>query len=443
MTLPAPDEDSMRVYVETLGCKVNQFESQAIESILRERGHEIVPGPETCDAAVLNTCAVTAESERKSRQALRRLRAAAPDAPIAVCGCWTQLKADTAAELGALVVTGSRGHREIAEELERAYASRAPAIHRDEALRRRVFEPLPAGRLEGRTRALLKIQDGCSNFCAYCIIPYTRGPSRSLPPEDCAAEAARLAGEGCREIVITGIEIASYGRDLTPRATLADAVEAIAAAAPGIRLRLGSLEPRAVTEDFVSRMERLDALCPHFHLSLQSGCDETLGRMRRRYDTAAFLRAVRLLEAGFPGCALGADLITGFPGETEEEFLKTLAFLRECGFAFLHVFPYSERPGTPAASMEGSVPKAVRKERAGRASAVAEELSKAYRAAQIGRVLSVLPESRTGDCWTGHAENYCEVVFSGNAARNFVVSVQITGERDGKLVGFSTCGGEI
>ena len=432
----------MKVYVETLGCKVNQFESQAIESLLRERGHEIVPSPEACDAAVLNTCAVTAESERKSRQALRRLCAAAPDATIAVCGCWTQLRADTAAELGALIVTGSRGHREIAEELERAYSDHAAVIHRDEALRRRSFEPLPAGRLEGRTRSLLKIQDGCSNFCAYCIIPYTRGPSRSLPPEACAAEAARLAGEGCRELVITGIEIASYGRDLTPRSVLADAVEAVADAAPETRLRLGSLEPRAVTEDFVSRMAGLKGLCPHFHLSLQSGCDGTLRRMRRKYDTAAFLRAVRLLEAGFPGCAVGADLITGFPGETEEEFGTTLAFLRECGFAFLHVFPYSERPGTPAATMKGSVPKAVRKERAARAIAVAEELSSAYRAKQIGRTLAVLPESRMENGWTGHAENYCEVIFTGDAARNFVVSVQITGERDGKLVGFSTCGGE-
>ncbi len=425
----------MKIYVETLGCKVNQFESQAMEALLRSHGHEIVLSPEGCDAVILNSCAVTAESERKSRQALRKLMAAAPGAVSAVCGCWTQLRPEAGEALGADVVGGSRGHAQIVSDLEAALESRQKALHHDEALQRRVFEPLPAGRLEGRTRAMIKIQDGCSNFCTYCIIPYTRGPSRSLPPEDCAAEAAAIAAQGVTEIIITGIEVASYGRDLKPKCTLADAVEAIAKAAPGVRLRLGSLEPRVITEEFAARLGAIPGLCPHFHLSLQSGCDETLKRMHRRYTTEEFDNAVQRLRQVFPGCAIGADLITGFPGETEAEFETTLAFLEKVQFSFLHVFPYSQRPGTPADRMEGQVPKAEKKARAQRAIAVAERLTKAYLEAQVGKTLSVLLETEKDGVWHGHGENYCEVLAHGPGARGMVANVQIFGEKNGKLDG--------
>ena len=425
----------MKIYVETLGCKVNQFESQAMEALLRQKGHEIVLSPDGCDGVILNSCAVTAESERKSRQALRRLMEKAPEAVYAVCGCWTQLRPEAGEALGAHVVGGSRGHEEIVNDLEAAYFERKTALHHDEALKRRVFEPLPAGRLEGRTRALLKIQDGCSNFCTYCVIPYTRGPSRSLAPEECARGARAIAAQGVREIVITGIEVASYGRDLRPRCTLADAVEAVANAAPGTRLRLGSLEPRVVTEEFCRRLAALEGICPHFHLSLQSGCDATLQRMHRRYTAQEFYDAVELLRKHFPGCAIGADLITGFPGETEEEFSQTLAFLEKVNFSFLHVFPYSQRPGTPADSMPGQVPKAEKKARAQRAIAVAEKLTEKYLEAQVGKTLSVLLETEKDGVWYGHGKNYCEVAVTGDGERSFVANVQISGVKNQKLIG--------
>jgi len=423
----------MRIYLQTLGCKVNQYETQAMERILLERGHELAPEPAGCDVCVVNTCAVTAESGRKSRQAVRRLRGLCPDAVIAVCGCYSQISPEDAAALGADLVAGSGGRAAFLDALERTAADRAPQVLVDNALRRRTFEVLPAGNLAGRTRAMLKIQDGCSNFCAYCIIPYARGPVRSLPLEDAAAEAERLGAAGYREIVVTGIEIASYGRDLPGKPTLADAVCAVADAAPGVRIRLGSLEPRVVTEDFCRRLSALPTLCPHFHLSLQSGCDATLERMRRRYDTARFYESVSLLRARFPNCGLTADLIVGFPGETEAEFEATLAFLRRCAFSAMHIFPYSRRPGTPADKMPDQRTAAEKHDRARRAAAAAAECGAAFLRAQIGKTLSVLFEQEADGVSRGHAGNYCEVCTPGTGLRNTVRRVRITGT-DGALL---------
>ena len=270
----------MNIHIHTLGCKVNQFESQALETLLVARGHQIVEeeSPD-CACYIINTCAVTAESGRKSRQAVRRLRDLNPNALVAVCGCYAQITPHEVEKLGADLVAGSGNRVQFVEDLEHLMRTRTHLVRVDEALRRRVYEPLPAGSLAGRTRAMLKIQDGCSNFCAYCIIPYARGPVRSLPLADAAKQAAELAAEGYRELVITGLEIASYGKDLQSGETLAIVVCAIASAAPGVRLRLGSQEPRVVTEAFCTRLQALPAQCPHFHLSLQSGCDATLRRM--------------------------------------------------------------------------------------------------------------------------------------------------------------------
>ena len=341
----------MKVYIHTLGCKVNQYESQALATVLTSRGHTVVPRSGDFDVFIVNTCAVTAESGRKSRQAIRRLKAERPDALCAVCGCYSQLSPDDIKALNADLVAGSGNRLRFVSELERIYDDRRALVDIDDPLRRRDYEQLPAGNLGSHTRAILKIQDGCSNFCSYCIIPYARGPVRSLPVSDAASEASRLRDAGFKEIVVTGIEIASYGKDLKNGETLADVIAAISSAAPGVRLHLGSLEPRVVTEEFCGRLKRISDLCPHFHLSLQSGCDATLSRMHRRYTTEDFFAVTERLRAAFPGCAIAADVIAGFPGETEEEFAETLGFLRRCRFAFLHVFPYSRRPGTPAASM--------------------------------------------------------------------------------------------
>lgn len=413
----------MKYAVYTLGCKVNQYETQALETMLRERGFE--PVESGADVVIVNTCAVTAESGRKSRQAIRRLQSRNPGALTVVCGCYSQLEPERTAALGAEIVFGSGDKHALADAIERAL----PAVMVDDPFQRRAFEPLPAGAVSGRTRAMLKIQDGCDNFCSYCVIPYTRGRVRSLPLEECTAQAVRLAGEGFAEIVVTGIEIASYGKDLPGRPTLADAVEAIAHGAARARIHLGSLEPTAVTEEFCARLAALGNLCPHFHLSLQSGCDDTLRRMNRKYDTAGFLQVCRRLRSAFPGCALTADLICGFPGESEADFAQTLAFLEQCGFFHVHAFPYSARPGTKAAQMPGQLTREEKEARVRRAGEVIGRLRQAYLKSCVGRTLPVLFENDR----EGHADNYCPVRIGGQAVRGAVENVRILGA-DGEVL---------
>ncbi len=418
----------MKYAVYTLGCKVNQYETQALESMLRDRGFERTEGG--ADVVIVNTCAVTAESGRKSRQAIRRLQGQNPGALTVVCGCFAQLEPDQTAALGADILFGSGDKHALAEAIVRAL----PERNVDDPFQRRVFEPLPAGAVDGRTRAMLKIQDGCDNFCAYCVIPYTRGRVRSMPLDICAEQAAALAGEDFAEIVLTGIEIASYGKDLPGRPGLADAVEAVAKAAPGARIRLGSLEPTVVTEAFCARLAALGNVCPHFHLSLQSGCDDTLARMRRKYDTAAFYDVCQRLRRHFPGCALTADLICGFPGESEADFAQTLAFLEKCGFLFVHAFPYSVRPGTRAADMPGQLSRAEKEDRVRRAGTVIARMQRAYLDSCVGRVLPVLFENAHG----GHSDNYCQVRIRGTAERGSVKNVRITAVEGDVLLGEST-----
>ena len=424
----------MKYAVTTLGCKVNQFETQAMETMLRARGH-VPTDAGDADVVIVNTCAVTAESGRKSRQAVRRMLADNPGAIAAVCGCFSQIEPDAAASLGAAVVFGSGDRAGFVEAVERAVNEHLTERSVDEALRRTAFEHLPAGALEGRTRAYLKIEDGCDNFCTYCVIPYARGRVRSMPLADIRSEAARLQDEGFRELIVTGIEISSYGKDLRDGSGLADAVCAASASAPETRVRLGSLEPTVVTENFCDRLQRAGNVCRHFHLSLQSGCDRTLRAMHRKYDTARFLRAVGLLRAAFPGCALTADLIAGFPGETEADFRETLALIRRVGFAEMHIFPYSPRPGTPAASMPDQLTHAEKNARAALAQAAAQEMQSAYLDAQVGTTLPVLFETAHGGVWQGHSDNYCEVCARGEQLHGIMKNIQITG-RDGlKLVG--------
>ena len=424
----------MRVAIYTLGCKVNQYETQAMEQELLRRGHTLVPFDEAADVYVVNTCSVTAVSDHKSRQMLRRAKTLNPAAIVAGCGCYVQTHPEEAAGLGLDLVSGSGGHMAFVDLLEQAAGTRTPVVQVDEALRRRTFEILPAGGLTDRTRAMLKVEDGCANFCSYCIIPYARGPVRSLPLEKAVEETKRLAREGYRELVLTGIEISSYGRDLEENVTLTDLIEALSAAAGEMRLRLGSLEPRTVTEDFCRRLCRLPNLCPHFHLSLQSGCDETLRRMNRRYDTARYSQSVSLLREYFDRPAITTDLIVGFPGETEEEFAATLAFMETCAFASVHVFPYSIRPGTPAAKME-QISKDVKEERARRAGQTAEALHRAYLTDCVGTVYPVLFEQPRGGRFIGHAPNYMEVAVKGEDLHNQLRLVRVTGVEGNHLTG--------
>ena len=304
----------------------------------------------------------------------------------------------------------------------------------DKAFERRVFEVLPAGGQSHRTRDMLKVEDGCVNFCTYCIIPYARGPVRSLPLEKAVEQAAGLKADGYQEIVLTGIEISSWGKDLKNGLSLIDLIEAICEAAPSVRIRLGSLEPRTITEDFCRRAAALPMLCPQFHLSMQSGCDATLKRMNRKYDTARFAQSVVLLNQYFEHPAITTDMITGFPEETEEEFEETLRFIRSCGFAQMHIFPYSIRPGTPAAKMK-QIQKSVKEERAKRGAAVAAEMQREYLNGCVGKIYPVLFEQPKGDLFFGHAPNYMEVLVEAEGLHNVVKNVRIAGVDGEALLG--------
>ena len=415
----------MKYIISTLGCKVNQYETQAMETFLMERGHErAVPG-ETAELVLVNTCAVTAESGRKSRQTIRRLKDENPGALLAVCGCYSQLEPDAVEALGADVVFGAAERQKLIDAIEATSADRQRRREIDAPFKRRGFERLPAGAVDHRTRAMLKIQDGCVNFCSYCIIPYTRGRLRSLPLEAAAEETRRLAAEGYREIVLTGIEVASYGVDLPGKPGLADIIETVAANAGDMRIRLGSLEPTVITEDFCRRLAATGKLCRHFHLSLQSGCDRTLKAMNRKYDTAVFFEKTELLRKDFPGCALTGDLITGFPGETEEDQAETLAFLQKCAFADMHIFPYSRRPGTPADKMPGQCTRAVKERRAHEAQSVCAALHRDYLKACVGQTLPVLFESEDGETSTGHSDSYVLVRVPGTGLRGELRDVVI------------------
>ena len=425
----------MRVAIYTLGCKVNQYESQAMERELLRRGHSLVPFEGPANAYIVNTCTVTAVSDKKSRQMIRRARKLSPNAVVAVCGCYAQTKPGDVEKLDVDLISGTGDRMRFLDLLEAAAREREPVVELDQALRRRRFEVLPAGGLQERTRAMLKVEDGCVNFCSYCVIPYARGPVRSLPLETAAAEVCRLGEEGYREIVLTGIEISSWGQDLRDGTSLIDLLEAVSVVAGDMRLRLGSLEPRTITEDFCRRAAALPNLCPHFHLSLQSGCDDTLRRMNRKYDSARYKTSVELLNVYFSRPAITTDLIVGFPGETEEEFSQTLAFIRSCRFAETHIFPYSIRPGTPAAEME-QVPKAVKEERAARAAAVAGETRRAYLAGCVGEVYPVLYEQRYDGRWQGHAPNYVRVALASEEdLHNRVVMTKILNTEEDLLTG--------
>ena len=425
----------MRFAFHTFGCKVNQYETQAMEQLLSAQGHEIARFDEACDGYIINTCSVTAVADKKNRALIRRTRKNHPDAVIGVCGCYSQHAQEAVEALDVDVISGSAGREAFLAMMLSATADKQRRSGVDAALRRREFEVLPAGGLSERTRAMLKVQDGCVNFCSYCIIPYTRGPVRSAPLELAVEQAKELAEQGFREIVVTDIEIASWGADLPGKPKMVTLIEAICQAVPNLRVRLGSLEPRVITEEFCQTLSKYPNLCPHFHLSMQSGSDTVLERMKRKYDTARYYESVQLLRRFFPGCALTTDMIVAFPGETEEEFEESLAFIRKCAFAEMHIFPYSRRPGTPADKMPGQHPNAVKEDRSRRAIAVAEEMTLAYRTSLVGTIQEVLFEEPSGEYFTGHALNYVRIYAHGADLHNQVRPVRITGVHEDGLLG--------
>ncbi|HWP79679.1 MAG TPA: tRNA (N(6)-L-threonylcarbamoyladenosine(37)-C(2))-methylthiotransferase MtaB [Candidatus Acidoferrum sp.] len=414
------------VAFDTLGCKVNQYETEVMRAGFEAAGYTTVPFSQAADVYIVNTCSVTAASDAKSRQALRRARRLSPTAVIAAVGCYAQVAAD---ELSALpevnLVLGSVGKTALPAVIE-AYRrdGTLPAVT---PLTRPVpFEPMEAARYL-RTRAVMKIQDGCNNFCAYCIIPYARGRIRSKRPDDALAEFSRLVAEGYREIILTGIEIASYGGGEGEAFDLEGLLGRMAGVpgADGVRVRLGSLEPRIVTPSFAKTLSELPFICPQFHLSLQAGCDATLRRMNRRYDKARYLESVALLREAMPGTELTTDVIVGFPGETEADFLESVAFVQTVGFLKTHVFPYSRRPGTPAADMPEQIPVPERERRAAMLSQAAEEVRRQRLAAAVGQTRQVLLEARRGDAWHGYTASYMPVYAKGPGAHNTFADVTL------------------
>ena len=416
----------MKYAFYTLGCKVNQYETQAMQQLLLARGDTLGEFDGVCDCYIVNTCTVTAVSDKKSRNAIRRARKLNPNAVIGVCGCYAQTAPEEIRKLDVDVLIGTDGRAEFLDKMAAAAAEKLRWEHVEDAGLPRAFEQLPSGGLAERTRALLKVEDGCNNFCTYCIIPYARGRVRSLPLENAVAEARKLVAEGYQEIVVNGIEISSWGWEWHDGSCLRQLLAALCAAVPSVRIRLGSLEPRTIDEEFCKTLSGFENLCPQFHLSLQSGSDSVLRRMHRKYDSARYLQSVELLHRYFPGCAVTTDLIVGFPGETEEEFEASLALIRRCALSKVHIFPYSRREGTPAAKMPDQVPKAVKEARASRAAAVAAELEDAFHTSLIGTEQPVLFEQPENGFYAGHAPNYAKVYTAPGELHNAVRRVRIT-----------------
>jgi threonylcarbamoyladenosine tRNA methylthiotransferase MtaB len=433
----------MKAAFYTLGCKTNQFESQAMEKLLLAKGYEIVPFDEEADVYIINSCTVTATGDKKTRQTMRRIAALRPDALVAVCGCYAELSPQELEAIlpGRIVVGGNKDHVAFINKLHErltGHAQNEPVEENKPSPKgKHTFEKLPAGGISGRTRALLKVQDGCCHYCSYCIIPYARGTIRSLSIGDAISQAQALAAEGYREIVLTGIEISSYGKERPGGETLLTLTRSLCRAVPSVRFRLGSLWPLTVDTEFCRLLSKEKNLCPHFHLSVQSGSDGTLARMNRPYGVAELKAAIANLRKYFPHAAITADLICGFPGETEEEFAETLAFLKEAVFSQMHIFPYSPRPGTKAAKMDGQHTRETKEARCKAAAAIAKENKIAYLEAQKGRKLEVLfeeplPSGRQG----GHSENYLMVeVESHRPLQGELHTVEIIGRQGQNLMG--------
>lgn len=400
----------MTVALTTLGCKVNQFETETIAGLFRRAGYKTVPFAAPADVYVVNTCSVTMLGERKSRQLIRRARRQNEQALIVVTGCYAQLAPEVLAVLpGVKLVIGNQ-HRERIVELVAQAAGQEKAIsHVGNIMAADTFEDIPLFGAPERTRAFLKIQEGCENFCSFCIIPYARGPLRSRPLASVAREAGKLLAAGFREIVLTGIHLGAYGRDLAAGPTLAAAARRVLALQGLQRLRLGSLESVELSDELFALLREEPRFARHLHLPLQAGSDDILQAMRRHYDTATYEALLAKVREEVPGIAVSTDIIVGFPGETEEMFAAGLAFASRQGFARMHVFPYSRRPGTPAAAMPYQVPAAVIKERVERMQQLADQMAAEYHAAHLGESAAVLFETERGGIADGLTDTYIRV----------------------------------
>ena len=403
----------MKACIYTLGCRVNQYESDAIMQELKKYGAEIVPSSEECDICIINTCSVTSESDRKSKQIIRRLTAKNPNAVVIVTGCYSQINPTDAMGIkGVSLVCGNNDKSQIAGLATKLYRERcAECQYVESDIYGGKFDVMRVGAPLTRTRAFIKIQDGCNSKCAYCIIPYARGSVRSNLPSNILDEARTVVNEGCPEIVFAGIETAAYGKDFKNRYSLGDLLTEVHKIDGLKRIRLGSLDPSAITADFVDKIKALPKIANHFHISMQSGCTKTLNDMRRKYNAEMAKRSISYLRDAFNGLMLSADVITGFPGESDEDFAQTLDFFKEQRFLHLHVFPYSKRAGTPAAEMKNQVPENIKKERLHKLTdqqkSIKRELLEDF--ISSNSTVEVLFESFDGEFSLGHTTSFIEI----------------------------------
>ena len=395
----------------TLGCKVNQYETNAMMQKMIEAGYEVVDFETKADIYIINTCTVTNMADKKSRQMLRRVKEINPEAILVAVGCYAQVAKEKLEQIPEIdLILGINEKNDIVKYVEQASKN----TYVSDVLHQTEFLDFGDVTYTEKTRAVIKVQDGCNQFCSYCIIPYARGRIRSRKPESVIKEITDVAKEGIKEVVITGIHIASYGKDFNTEYRLIDLLEEIQKVDGVQRIRLGSLEPTLITEEFVTRLKKLSKICDHFHLSLQSGCDETLKRMNRKYTTDQFRHVVELLRNAYPEVHLTTDVIVGFPGETEEEFNKTYEFLKEIKFYKMHVFKYSPRSGTVAAKMPNQIDGNIKEERSTKLIELSDENEKEYNQKYIGKEVEVLLEEREGEYLKGHTTNYMVVKMKTN-----------------------------
>lgn len=426
-----------KVASHALGCKVNQYESEAIAELFAQKGYEIVDIDEWADIYIINTCTVTNFGDKKSRQLIRKVKRQNPEAVVAAIGCYAQTAPDEIKNIeGVNLIIGTKGRKDIVDLVETYVPEMGVVSTVGQIAKEREFEHLTISKLADRTRAYLKIQDGCSQFCSYCIIPYARGPIRSRDPEDIMDEVKVLAENGFKEIILTGIHVASYGKDLKG-VTLLDVIKRVQAQEGIERIRFSSVEPNIVTEEFASELSKLDKVCDHFHLSLQSGCDRTLKRMNRKYDAAGYERAVEILRKYFPNVAITTDIIAGFPDETDEDFEKSLEFAKKIGFAKIHAFPYSPKRGTPAAVMPNQILNAVKNERTSRLIEASDRMADEFIKSFEGRVMPVLYEREIEhNIYEGYTTNYIRVLSeSSENIKNKILDTEIVSSEDEKAIG--------
>ena len=395
----------------SLGCKVNQYETNAMAQKFIEHGYEVVEFDEYADVYIVNTCTVTNVADRKSRQMLRRAKEINKDATLVACGCYAQVAKDELKKIPEIdLIIGNNEKNDIIQIVENHISQKGAEDLVSDVMYKLDYVELGTTTYTEKTRAVIKVQDGCDRFCSYCLIPYARGHIRSRKIENVIEEIKKVVEEGINEVVITGIHIASYGRDFKgENIGLIDLLEEINKIQGLHRIRLGSIEPTIITDEFVERLSKLDKICDHFHLSLQSGCTETLKRMNRRYTTEEFKAVTKRLRAKFPNAALTTDIIVGFPGETDEEFNTTYEFLKEIAFYKMHIFKYSQRKGTKAAQMKQQIDGAKKEERSHKLIELSDENEKSYNKKYVGKTVEVLLEEREGEYLKGHTTNYIVV----------------------------------